>query len=89
MQWLCWHKFSAGSHTCNGCGGTSLVLAATHTMVVVAQGTMREVVFNMGKKMLQMRTRKSFRKLCYAANKMHFVKHESSSGYVKEPMMKH
>ena len=35
----------------------------------------------MEKKMRQMRTRKYFR------NKMHFVKHESSSAYVKKHMM--
>ena len=33
--------------------------------------------------------KKLFSSLCHATNKMHFVKHESSSAYVNEHMMQH
>ena len=30
-----------------------------------------------------------FSSVCHGANKIHFVKHDSSSAYVNEPMMQH
>ena len=64
------------------------MLAATHEMVVVAQGIIRERS-SVQRKCYKCGRENHFASVCYAANKMHFVKHESSSAYVNEPIMPH
>ena len=55
------NKFSAGSHTCNGCGGT--------------RHNTREKQYPAWEKCYKRGRDNNFASVCHAENKMHFVKH--------------
>ena len=68
----------------------SVVVAATHTMVGGTRHNTREKQCPAwGRKCYTRGLENHFANVCHVANKMHFVKHESSNAYVNEPMMQH